>query len=50
MSKKPKETQNHSINYNLKQIAKVWKECYGEDLFTEYKGFITKLKERQHEL
>ena len=33
----------------IKEIMKIWQECYGEDMAVEYEGFINKLKEREHE-
>tara|TARA_R110000764_G_scaffold143191_1_gene231093 strand:- start:291 stop:515 length:225 start_codon:yes stop_codon:yes gene_type:complete len=29
--------------YTLKQIIQYWKYCYGEDMKTEYSGFIKQL-------
>jgi hypothetical protein len=26
--------------YTLKEIIEAWQECYGEDMKTEYSGFV----------
>ena len=31
--------------YTLKEIKKAWSNAYNEDIKTEYKGFITLLKQ-----
>ena len=33
--------------YTITEILEAWEDCYGEDMKTEYSGFVDKLKEKE---
>jgi len=33
--------------YTITEILEAWEDCYGEDMKTEYSGFVDKLKEKK---
>ena len=35
------------IKYTITEILEAWEDCYGEDMKTEYSGFVDKLKEKE---
>lgn len=39
-----KTTQDKKIFYSIDEIINIWSDCYGENMKTEYKGFIKILR------
>ena len=39
--------ENKMKQYTLKEIKKLWYLAYGEDMTTEYKGFLNLLKNKK---
>ena len=35
------------VKYTITEILEAWEDCYGEDMKTEYSGFVDKLKEKK---
>ena len=33
--------------YTITEILEAWEDCFGEDMKTEYSGFVDKLKEKK---